>query len=85
MLSQKLINCMSYNSCFHSDTPSDIEEFFKEALIVKDLAHGNLLALRGIIIQSDVPLACFPFAENGDLKTYIRTAHENNQVRENSG
>ena len=43
------------------------------------------MALRGIIIQSDVPLACFPFADNGDLKTYIRAAHENNQVKEFSG
>ena len=59
-------------SLFMPVTDVDLEEFFKEALIVKDIAHGNLLALRGIVIQEDIPLAVFPFAVNGDLKTYMK-------------
>lgn len=56
-------------------SPVDVVNFIKEALLMKDFNHINVLPLLGIVYTlSDVdslPLVVTPFMENGDLKSLV--------------
>ncbi|XP_067948106.1 uncharacterized protein [Watersipora subatra] len=56
-------------------TPKDVVNFVKEALLMKDFKHMNVLQLIGIVYEPTdpecLPLVVTPLMENGDLKTLI--------------
>lgn len=56
-------------------TAKDIVNFVKEALLMKDFDHMNVLQLVGIVYEptdpEGLPLVLTPLMEKGDLKTLI--------------
>ncbi|XP_053377268.1 hepatocyte growth factor receptor-like isoform X2 [Mercenaria mercenaria] len=59
----------------HQNNPReiDVQAFLKEALIMKDFKHKNVLNLIGICLgMDDMPLVVLPYMRHGDLLTYIR-------------
>ncbi|KAL5014848.1 hypothetical protein ScPMuIL_009118 [Solemya velum] len=69
----------------HQDNPRDIDiqAFLKEALIMKDFHHPNVLTLIGICLQmDDMPLVILPFMKHGDLLTYIRDERNNPTIKD---
>ncbi|XP_074646910.1 hepatocyte growth factor receptor-like isoform X2 [Tubulanus polymorphus] len=59
------------------DDDQDVNDFIREALIMKDFHHENVLSLIGICLNKEVmPLVVLPFMKHGDLLSYIRD--ENN-------
>ena len=53
-----------------------IEEFLKEAIVMKNFKHPNVLPLLGVVIKENIPYVILPFMDNGDLKTFV--SNENN-------
>lgn len=55
--------------------PNDVINFVKEALLMKDFNHVNVLQLIGIVYEptdpESLPLVVTPLMEKGDLKTVI--------------
>jgi len=53
----------------------DVLNFVKEALLMKDFQHMNVLPLIGVVYdQTDpmgLPLVVTPFMEKGDLKSLV--------------
>ncbi|XP_052781909.1 hepatocyte growth factor receptor-like isoform X3 [Mya arenaria] len=59
----------------HRNNPQnlDVQMFVKEALIMKNFQHRNVMTLIGICFGIErLPLVVLPFLENGDLLSYIR-------------
>ena len=56
-------------------TAKDVVNFVKEALLMKDFNHMNVLKLIGIVYEpadpDGLPLVITPLMEKGDLKTLI--------------
>jgi len=49
-----------------------VELFLKEAVIMKDFSHLNVLHIIGISFESDgSPMVILPYMANGDLRQYI--------------
>ena len=59
-------------------TPHETDEFLREAIIMKQFDHPNVLCLLGVSVYEDIPCVILPFMSNGDLKTYMR---KNPEVR----
>ena len=53
-------------------TPHETDEFLREAIIMKQFDHPNVLSLLGVSLYEDIPCVILPFMSNGDLKTYMR-------------
>lgn len=55
--------------------PIDVVNFVKEALIMKDFSHVNVLPLLGIVYDphdiDSLPLVVTPYMVKGDLKSLI--------------
>ncbi|WAR25287.1 MET-like protein [Mya arenaria] len=69
----------------HRNNPQDldVQMFVKEALIMKDFQHRNVMTLIGICFGIErLPLVVLPFLENGDLLTYIRDVNREPTVRD---
>ena len=50
-----------------------IEEFLKEALLMKDFKHPHVLSLIGVTFDlNSNPLVVLPFMSHGNLRAYIR-------------
>lgn len=53
----------------------DVVNFMKEAILMKDFNHMNVLQLVGIVYEpsdpESLPLVVTPLMEKGDLKTLI--------------
>ncbi|XP_052781912.1 hepatocyte growth factor receptor-like [Mya arenaria] len=69
----------------HRNNPQDldVQMFVKEALIMKDFQHKNVMTLIGICFGIEcLPLVVLPFLENGDLLSYIRDVNREPTVRD---
>ena len=49
---------------------------------MKEFKHANVLTLVGVGFKGIVPMLVFPFMENGDLLTYIRTEDNRPTVKD---
>ena len=49
----------------------EVNDFFKEAAIMRKVHHKNVLSLLCIVIKDNIPHVVTHFAENGDLKNFI--------------
>jgi proto-oncogene tyrosine-protein kinase Met len=64
--------CFLFNKASIFDS-QNITLILKEALLMNELNHCNVLKLRGISFDTDYsPLVLSPYMKNGDLLTYIR-------------
>ena len=51
----------------------DVHKFLKEALLMKDFDHKNILCLIGVALDKDgMPLVVLPYMRLGDLLSFIR-------------
>lgn len=50
-----------------------IELLIKEACVMKDFDHPNVINLLGVCIKDELPLVIIPLMENGSLLEYLRT------------
>ena len=67
---------MYFNFSENSPREIDIQAFLKEALIMKDFNHPNVLRLVGICLgMDDMPLVVLPYVKHGDLLSFIRDEH----------
>lgn len=62
--------------CTYTDnpTPSQMEEFTAESVIMLDFDHPNVLKLLGVCFHGDnnkLPMIVLPFMANGDLKSFL--------------
>jgi serine/threonine protein kinase len=49
-----------------------VELFLREAIIMKDFRHPNVLHILGVTFDCDnSPMVVLPFMANGDLRQYI--------------
>lgn len=59
-----------------TDKPEEtemVELFLREALLMKDFQHENVLGLVGVCIDADgSPMVLLPLMPNGDLRTYVQ-------------
>ena len=55
-----------------SDTQQEKDDFFKEASIMQNIQHENLLPLLCIVIKDNIPHVVTPYMENGDLRKYLK-------------
>lgn len=61
----------------------ELESFLREALIMKDFEHPNVMSLIGLVFPDDgAPLLILPFMCNGDLLQYVRDEKRKPRVRE---
>ena len=56
------------------------EEFLKEASILKDLHHPNLVQVYAICVEKSPYLMVMELMENGDLRNYMRHRARNEGV-----
>ena len=64
-------------------TDESNESFVREALIMKDFNHQNVMALIGIVFpENEAPFLVLPFMCNGDLLQYVRDETREPRVRE---
>lgn len=53
----------------------DVHMFLKEALIMKDFSHDNVMQLIGLCFGIEsLPLVVLPYMKKGDVLSYIRNA-----------
>ena len=53
-------------------------QFLKEAYVMKNFSHENVMQLIGICLEAEeTPLVVLPFMEHGDLLSYL---HEDKHV-----
>ena len=59
--------------CIIGSDPSagDYCEFIKEATMMREFQHENVLTLYGVLIKENRPYVILPLMENGDLHTYL--------------
>jgi serine/threonine protein kinase len=54
------------------DESEMVELFLREAVIMKDFRHHNVLRIIGVTFDMDgSPMVVLPFMANGDLRQYI--------------
>ncbi|CAH1796083.1 unnamed protein product, partial [Owenia fusiformis] len=51
---------------------NDLSDFMKEALVMKDFEHPNVLNLIGVALDNDIPYVILPHMANKDLKSYVQ-------------
>ncbi|KAH3820043.1 hepatocyte growth factor receptor-like [Dreissena polymorpha] len=69
----------------HRSNPKDLDVnmFIREALIMKDFEHKNVMQLVGICFGIErLPLVILPFLPRGDLLSYIRNVNNVPRVRD---
>ena len=49
----------------------EVLSFLREATLMREFDHPNVLTLIGVAIQDNLPLVVLPFMEYGDLKSYV--------------
>jgi neurotrophic tyrosine kinase receptor type 2 len=56
------------------DTAADDAKrnFDREAELLANLQHDNIVTFYGICVEGDVFMMIFEFMENGDLNSYLR-------------
>ena len=62
------------NICLLIDTnssDSDVQSFMKEALVMKEFSHPNVLGLTGVCIGDKMPMLVVPFMSKGDLRGFL--------------
>ena len=65
---------IAVKSLLHGAT-SDLANFLKEGIMMKDFKHKHVLQLIGVCIKDgQIPLVVLPFMKLGDLLSYIRNA-----------
>ncbi|KAL4225932.1 hypothetical protein ACF0H5_013920 [Mactra antiquata] len=72
---ERIVACKTLQSMLSGNKPRemDIKAFMKEALIMKDFSHRNVMELVGICLGIEkLPLVVLPFMRMGDVLTYIR-------------
>ena len=57
----------------HSDTHNneELSNFMKEALVMKGLAHPNIVKLVGVALFHHTPHVVLEYMDLGDLKAYV--------------
>ena len=56
-----------------ADETEVVELFLREAVMMKDFRHPNVLSLIGISVDSDAsPMVVLPYMANGDLRRFIQ-------------
>lgn len=79
----------------HANTSIEITSFFREADIMKDFDHPNVMSLLGFVLPEvaktgecqpaiiiEPPMIVLPFMWNGDLLTYVRDEKKDLRLRE---
>ncbi|XP_053377597.1 hepatocyte growth factor receptor-like isoform X2 [Mercenaria mercenaria] len=78
---EKIVACKT----LHRNNPKDLDVnmFLKEALLMKDFHHKNVMELIGICLGVDkLPLVVLPFMRKGDVLSYIRDVNNQPTVKE---
>lgn len=52
--------------------PENVEIFLREALIMKDFQHPNVIGLLGVCFEESGPSIVLEFMVNKDLHSYIK-------------
>lgn len=72
-----MIKCMIiFVSILGRRDPHSVEEFLREAVVMRQLDHPHVLSLVGVSVHEDKPCVLLPLMSNGDLKTYLTHHHE---------
>ena len=51
----------------------DINQFLKEAFVMKEFCHLNVMSLHGVCLDAgDMPLVVLPYMKHGDLLSYLQ-------------
>ena len=51
----------------------DITQFLKEAFVMKNFKHVNVMTLVGVCLDAgDMPLVVMPYMKHGDLLAYLQ-------------
>lgn len=67
----------------HFTSYGEMDSFLREACIMKDFDHKNVMPLIGLVFpEEDTPLLILPFMCNGDLLQYVRDENREPRVRE---
>lgn len=56
------------------NSPDELDSFLKEASVMKDFDHPNIMSLVGLVFpkDEDAPLLVLPYMCNGDLLAFVR-------------
>ena len=61
-----------------------VDNFIKEALLMKDFDHPNVLSLIGVVMSNEqVPMVITPYMAKGDLKHVLRDVNEVGDLLDN--
>lgn len=65
------MTCVGVRAEFRALDDEQVRGVFREALVMKQLSHDNILNILGLAIMRNQPHIVMPYMHNGDLKTFI--------------
>ena len=63
------------------NNPKDIYEFLKEATMMKNFKHPNVLSLYGVVFILNRPYVIIPFMAHGDLHGYVSNPRNVSRIK----